>query len=73
MIGITPITKIGFLISGILILLNTVLGTGWLGRLFNPDENTLVNSNETAYTYYKTNSSNGEKSDLILFIQYLKC
>lgn len=42
-LGITPLTKAGFLLSGILIFLNTILGNGWLGDLFGMNnENSLI-------------------------------
>ena len=43
MMGITPLTKAGFALAGILITLNTILGSGWLGDIFGMNnENSLV-------------------------------
>jgi hypothetical protein len=36
--GFTPLTYAGFILAGILIFLNSTLGTGWASRLLNLDD-----------------------------------
>ena len=42
MMGFTPFTYAGFALAAVLISLNTILGTGWLGDIFGMNEDTTV-------------------------------
>lgn len=44
--GITPLTKVGFALTGVLLLLNVVLGNGWAGNLLGLSEDNKYNNDE---------------------------
>lgn len=50
--GFTPFTYAGFLLAGILIFLNSTLGTGWASRMLNLDDG----SRSSQQQYEQSNS-----------------
>jgi len=46
MMGITPLTKAGFALAGVILTLNFVLGTGWAADLFAGDAGTTQHQQE---------------------------